>query len=66
VALIGMLAHYTPGSDLILSKIVGQGFDMGRPSILETSANKKAGRVVATHVGGRCVPVMSGTIDLAQ
>jgi trans-2,3-dihydro-3-hydroxyanthranilate isomerase len=66
VALIGMLAHYTPGSDLILSKTIGQGFDMGRPSILEASAEKNAGRVVATHVGGRCVPVMSGTIDLAQ
>jgi trans-2,3-dihydro-3-hydroxyanthranilate isomerase len=66
VALIGMLAHYTPGSDQILSKTFGQGFDMGRPSILEASAEKKAGRVVATHVGGRCVQVMSGTIDLAQ
>ncbi|HEY3794775.1 MAG TPA: PhzF family phenazine biosynthesis protein [Bradyrhizobium sp.] len=66
VALIGMLAHHMPGGDLILSKTIGQGFDMGRPSILEASAEKKAGRVAATRVGGRCVPVMSGTIDLAQ
>jgi trans-2,3-dihydro-3-hydroxyanthranilate isomerase len=65
VALIGLLAHHRPEADLTLSKTIGQGFDMGRPSVIEASAEKKAGRVVATYVGGRCVPVMSGTIDLA-
>jgi trans-2,3-dihydro-3-hydroxyanthranilate isomerase len=65
VALIGLLAHYRPEVDLILSKTIGQGFDMGRPSVIDASAEKKAGRVVATYVGGRCVPVMRGTIDLA-
>ena len=65
VALIGLLAHHRPEADLILSKTIGQGFDMGRPSLIEASAEKKAGRVLATYVGGRCVPVMSGTIDLA-
>jgi trans-2,3-dihydro-3-hydroxyanthranilate isomerase len=65
VALIGLLAHVRPERDLSLSKTIGQGFDMGRPSILEASADKKAGQVAATHVGGRCVPVMSGVIDLA-
>jgi trans-2,3-dihydro-3-hydroxyanthranilate isomerase len=64
VALIGLLAHCRPESDLSLSKTIGQGFDMGRPSILETTAEKKAGKVTATRVGGRCVPVMSGTIEL--
>jgi trans-2,3-dihydro-3-hydroxyanthranilate isomerase len=64
VALIGLLAHCLPERDLSLSKTIGQGFDMGRPSILETAAEKKAGKVTATRVGGRCVPVMSGTIEL--
>jgi trans-2,3-dihydro-3-hydroxyanthranilate isomerase len=64
VALIGLLAHHSPERDLVLSKTIGQGFDMGRPSILETSADKKAGEVAATYVGGRCVPVMSGVIEL--
>jgi len=66
VALIGLLAHVRPERDLVLSKTIGQGFDMGRPSILEASADKKAGQVTATHVGGRCVPVMTGVIDLAE
>lgn len=64
VTLIGLLGHLDPRPDLALSKTIGQGFDMGRPSILEASAVKKAGKVEATHIGGRCVPMMSGTIEL--
>ena len=64
VALIGLLAHLRPQADLTLSKTIGQGFDMGRPSILEASAEKKAGEVTATYIGGRCVPMLRGTIDL--
>jgi len=64
VALIGLLAHHRPEADLVLARTIGQGFDMGRPSLLEASAEKKAGTVVATYIGGRCVPMMKGTIDL--
>jgi trans-2,3-dihydro-3-hydroxyanthranilate isomerase len=64
VVLIGLLAHFRPEADLELSKTMGQGFDMGRPSILEGAATKKAGRVVDTYIGGRCVPMLAGTIDL--
>ncbi len=64
VALIGLLAHHRPEADLVLARTIGQGFDMGRPSVLEASAEKKAGKVVATYIGGRCVPMMKGTIDL--
>lgn len=65
VVLIGLLAHFRPEKDLILSRTIGQGFDMGRRSILEASAEKKAGRVVDTYIGGRCVPMLKGTIDLS-
>jgi trans-2,3-dihydro-3-hydroxyanthranilate isomerase len=64
VTLIGLLAHTAKEKDLVLSKTIGQGFDMGRPSILEASAEKKGGKVVATYIGGRCMPMMSGVIDL--
>jgi trans-2,3-dihydro-3-hydroxyanthranilate isomerase len=66
VALIGLLAQHRPERDLILSKTIGQGFDMGRPSILEASAEKQAGKVVETRVGGRCMPMMRGTIELGE
>jgi trans-2,3-dihydro-3-hydroxyanthranilate isomerase len=64
VVLIGLLAHFRPEADLTFSRIIGQGFDMGRPSILEGTAEKKAGRVVDTYIGGRCVPMLAGTIEL--
>jgi trans-2,3-dihydro-3-hydroxyanthranilate isomerase len=37
---------------------------MGRTSILQATAVKQNGVVTATFIGGRCVPVMSGTINL--
>jgi trans-2,3-dihydro-3-hydroxyanthranilate isomerase len=64
VALIGLLAHLRPEPDLMLEKTIGQGFDMGRPSILQAASEKKSGKVVATYIGGRCMPMMSGIIDL--
>jgi trans-2,3-dihydro-3-hydroxyanthranilate isomerase len=64
ITLIGLLALADPKSDLTLSRAIGQGVDMGRPSVLEATAEKKAGKVVATWIGGRCVPMLSGTIDL--
>ena len=41
---------------------IGQGFDMGRPSLLLTRVRKKNGAVVSTHVGGNCVQMMEGTL----
>ena len=64
VSLIGLLAHLDPRPDLTLSKTIGQGFDMGRPSLLEATAEKTDGTVVATYIGGRCMPMMSGMLDL--
>ncbi len=64
VVLIGLLAHLRPEKELTLSKTIGQGFDMGRPSILDGTAEKKGGRVVDTFIGGRCVPMLKGTIEL--
>ena len=64
VTLIGLLALRDPRADLTLSQTIGQGVDMGRPSVLEATAEKKAGKVVATYIGGRCVPMLSGTIEI--
>ena len=65
VALIGLLANLRPEQDLQMSKVIAQGVEMGRPSLLQAEAEKKDGVVTATYIGGRCVPVMSGTIDLS-
>jgi trans-2,3-dihydro-3-hydroxyanthranilate isomerase len=64
VALIGLLAKLRPEANLSLSKTITQGVEMGRASILRATAEKQNGVVTDTFVSGRCVPVMSGTIDL--
>ena len=55
VALIGLLAALRPEPDLRLEKTIAQGVDMGRPKRLEARAEKTAGTVTATFIGGTCV-----------
>lgn len=43
---------------------IGQGFDMGRPSLLLTRVVKRGGAAVSTHVGGHCVQIMEGVIRM--
>ena len=64
VALIGLLAKLRGESDVRISRTIAQGVEMGRPSLLTAEAEKKNGVVTATYIGGRCVPVMSGTLEL--
>jgi trans-2,3-dihydro-3-hydroxyanthranilate isomerase len=64
VTLAALLASMAAEPDGRLEWRISQGVDMGRPSLLMASAEKKAGKVVAAYVGGSCVPVMSGVIVL--
>jgi trans-2,3-dihydro-3-hydroxyanthranilate isomerase len=64
VILAGLLASLRPEADLKLELRIGQGFDMGRPSALEAFAEKRDGKIVALSIGGQCVPMMRGTLDL--
>ena len=43
---------------------IGQGVDMGRPSLLLTRVAKANGAIVSAHVGGGCVEMMEGTFRL--
>jgi trans-2,3-dihydro-3-hydroxyanthranilate isomerase len=65
VALVGLLADLRPEADLRLDLRIAQGVDMGRPSLLEASAQKKGGGITGLWIGGRCVPVMKGTIEVS-
>jgi trans-2,3-dihydro-3-hydroxyanthranilate isomerase len=64
VALIGLLAHLSPEKNLAVKKRIGQGFDMGRPSIMDVEAEKQGGKVVKTFIGGGCVEVTQGILTL--
>jgi trans-2,3-dihydro-3-hydroxyanthranilate isomerase len=56
VALIALLATLRADPDLRLERRISQRVDMGRPSLMAASAIKRAGKIVAAHNGGNCVP----------
>ena len=64
VATAAFLADLDPTQEGELRLAIGQGFDMGRPSLLLTRVVKKDGKVASAHVGGRCAPMMQGTFWL--
>jgi trans-2,3-dihydro-3-hydroxyanthranilate isomerase len=64
VAVAALLADLDGTRDGELKLTIGQGVDMGRPSLLLTRVRKQNGTVVSAHVGGRCVPMMEGTFRL--
>ena len=65
VAAAAMLADLASECDGELKLRIGQGVDMGRPSLLLTRVRKQNGAVVSAHVGGGCVQIMEGTFRLA-
>ncbi|MBR0826844.1 PhzF family phenazine biosynthesis protein [Bradyrhizobium manausense] len=65
VAAAALLADLDSARDGELKLTIGQGFDMGRPSILLTRVRKEGGSILSAHVGGQCVQMMEGTFRLA-
>jgi trans-2,3-dihydro-3-hydroxyanthranilate isomerase len=64
VALVGLLASLRPERDVSLHLRIAQGVDMGRPSLLEAAAEKRDGKLASLSIGGRCAPMMRGTLEL--
>jgi trans-2,3-dihydro-3-hydroxyanthranilate isomerase len=64
VAIAALLADLASGDGEFKLRI-GQGVDMGRPSLLLTRVRKQNGAIVSAHVGGSCAPMMEGTFRLA-
>ena len=65
VGLGGYLAARDPRFDAKLRWIVEQGFEMGRPSLLQVDVEKTAGRITAVRVGGKSVIVCEGRMQLS-
>jgi trans-2,3-dihydro-3-hydroxyanthranilate isomerase len=65
IAAAALLADLSSEREGELKLRIGQGVDMGRPSLLLTRVRKENGAVVSAHVGGRCVQIMEGTFRLA-
>jgi trans-2,3-dihydro-3-hydroxyanthranilate isomerase len=64
VAAAALLADLDGRPDGEQRLTIGQGVDMGRPSLLLTRVRKQGGSMVSAHVGGRCVAMMEGTFHL--
>ena len=65
-ALSALLAHYSDKANGRFDFRIAQGVEMGRPSVLEARAEKSDGKVVATWIGGFCVSVGEGVIEVDQ
>ncbi|MBU6464233.1 MAG: PhzF family phenazine biosynthesis protein [Bradyrhizobium sp.] len=65
VAAAALLAELSSEANAEFRLCIGQGVDMGRPSLLLTRVYKQAGAIVSAHVGGHCALVMEGTFRLA-
>jgi trans-2,3-dihydro-3-hydroxyanthranilate isomerase len=63
-ALGALLAHYAEKASGHFDFRITQGVEMGRPSVLEVRAEKSDGVVVAAWVGGSCVSVGEGVIEV--
>jgi trans-2,3-dihydro-3-hydroxyanthranilate isomerase len=63
-AMAGLLAASAPDADGDFALSMAQGIEMGRPSRLDTRAEKRGGKVGAIHVAGAAVLVMDGAIDV--
>lgn len=64
-ALGGYLGARDTRAEGTLRYVLEQGFEMGRPSRLEIEVEKHAGAMTAIRVGGACVMVMEGSLQLA-
>jgi trans-2,3-dihydro-3-hydroxyanthranilate isomerase len=63
-ATIALLATLESHPTAELAWRIHQGVDMGRPSLLLGRTAVHEGAVTATHIGGRCVAVLEGTLTL--
>jgi trans-2,3-dihydro-3-hydroxyanthranilate isomerase len=63
-AAIALLTTFDPRDRAELAWRIHQGVDMGRPSLLSGRTTKNQGAVTGTHIGGRCVAVLEGILNL--
>lgn len=63
-ALAGYLGARDPRRDGRLRWVIEQGFEMGRPSLLEAEVDKREGAITEVRVGGTSVLVSEGTMEV--
>src|SRR5262247_3427459 len=64
VGLAGVVHRFDALPDGLHKKVIEQGFEMGRPSLIELSLQVKAGKLESVRIGGHAVRVAEGTIEV--
>jgi trans-2,3-dihydro-3-hydroxyanthranilate isomerase len=65
-ALAGYLGARDGRADATLRWRIEQGFEMGRPSILDVEADKRDGAIISIRVGGASVLISEGTMEVPE
>lgn len=63
-AFAGVVCQFDTPPDGWHKRNVEQGFEMGRPSIINMSLEVKSGKLSGARIGGHAVRVISGTIEI--
>ena len=64
VGFAGVVHRFDPLPDGLHKRTIEQGFEMGRPSLIELSLHVAAGKLDAVRIGGHAVRVAEGTIEV--
>ncbi len=62
--LAALLSHLEAARDGAFAYRIAQGFEMGRPSVLEARTEKRDGEVAGVWIGGESVMVSEGSIEV--
>jgi trans-2,3-dihydro-3-hydroxyanthranilate isomerase len=63
-AFAGVAREFETPDDGVHTITIEQGFEMGRPSLIQLTMEISAGELVAGEIGGSAVIVSQGTIDV--
>jgi trans-2,3-dihydro-3-hydroxyanthranilate isomerase len=64
VGLGGVVHRFDALPDGLHKRVIEQGFEMGRPSLIELSLQVEAGKLESVRIGGHVVRVAEGTIEV--
>jgi trans-2,3-dihydro-3-hydroxyanthranilate isomerase len=64
VGLGGVIHRFDALPDGLHKRVIEQGFEMGRPSLIELSLHVEAGKLASVRIGGHAVRVAEGTIEV--
>jgi trans-2,3-dihydro-3-hydroxyanthranilate isomerase len=63
-AFAGAVHHFDAPRDGTHKRVIEQGFEMGRPSLITLSLMADAGKLTTVRIGGHAVRVSEGTIEV--